>query len=55
MPLLSGVVVLVTGANGGLGPELVEQALARGTAKVYARARRLREITRSSWTTSLQE
>ncbi|MDQ1058368.1 NAD(P)-dependent dehydrogenase (short-subunit alcohol dehydrogenase family) [Arthrobacter globiformis] len=40
MPLLSGAVVLVTGANGGLGRELVEQALARGAAKVYATARR---------------
>lgn len=43
MPLLSGSVVLVTGANGGLGRELVEQALARGAAKVYATARRPRE------------
>jgi len=40
MPLLSGAVVLVTGANGGLGHELVEQALTRGAAKVYASARR---------------
>jgi len=32
MPLLSGAVVLVTGANGGLGRELVEQSLARGAA-----------------------
>lgn len=43
MPLLSGAVVLVTGANGGLGRELVEQALTRGAAKVYATARRPRE------------
>lgn len=43
MPLLSGSVVLVTGANGGLGRELVEQALTRGAAKVYATARRTRE------------
>lgn len=43
MPLLSGSVVLVTGANGGLGRELVEQALARGAAKVYATARRPQE------------
>jgi NAD(P)-dependent dehydrogenase (short-subunit alcohol dehydrogenase family) len=43
MPLLSGAVVLVTGANGGLGRELVEQALARGAAKVYATARRPQE------------
>lgn len=31
--------VLVTGANGGLGREFVAQALARGAAKVYASAR----------------
>jgi len=43
MPLLSGAVVLVTGANGGLGRELVEQALARGAGKVYATARRPQE------------
>lgn len=43
MPLLSGAVVLVTGANGGLGRQLVEQALARGAAKVYATARSPRE------------
>jgi NAD(P)-dependent dehydrogenase (short-subunit alcohol dehydrogenase family) len=43
MPQLSGAVVLVTGANGGLGRELVEQALARGAAKVYATARRPEE------------
>jgi NAD(P)-dependent dehydrogenase (short-subunit alcohol dehydrogenase family) len=34
-----GAVVLVTGANGGLGTEFVRQALARGAAKVYATAR----------------
>ncbi|MFF2319173.1 SDR family oxidoreductase [Arthrobacter sp. NPDC058097] len=43
MPLLSGAVVLVTGANGGLGREFVEEALARGAAKVYATARRPQE------------
>ena len=43
MPQLSGAVVLVTGANGGVGRELVEQALARGAAKVYASARRPQE------------
>ena len=43
MPLLSGAVVLVTGANGGLGHEFVQQALARGAAKVYATARRPQE------------
>lgn len=36
---LNGAVVLVTGANGGLGVEFVNQALARGASKVYATAR----------------
>jgi NAD(P)-dependent dehydrogenase (short-subunit alcohol dehydrogenase family) len=36
---LKDAVVLVTGANGGLGREFVHQALARGAAKVYASAR----------------
>jgi len=40
---LTGAVVLVTGANGGLGEEFVTQALARGAAKVYATARSPRE------------
>ena len=35
-----GRTVLVTGANGGLGGEFVQQALARGAAKVYAAARK---------------
>ena len=39
MTILEGSVVLVTGANGGLGREFVEQALARGASKVYATAR----------------
>lgn len=39
MPSLNGTVVLVTGANGGIGTEFVHQALARGAAKVYATAR----------------
>ncbi|QCO99999.1 SDR family NAD(P)-dependent oxidoreductase [Arthrobacter sp. 24S4-2] len=39
MPSLNGAVVLVTGANGGIGTEFVHQALARGAAKVYATAR----------------
>ena len=38
-----GAVVLVTGANGGLGREFVGQALDRGAAKVYASARSPRE------------
>jgi NAD(P)-dependent dehydrogenase (short-subunit alcohol dehydrogenase family) len=36
---LDGAVVLVTGANGGLGEQFVRQALDRGAAKVYATAR----------------
>ncbi|MFJ3405927.1 SDR family oxidoreductase [Promicromonospora sp. NPDC090134] len=39
MPSLDGAVVLVTGANGGIGTQFVHQALARGAAKVYATAR----------------
>ncbi|BBH17753.1 short-chain dehydrogenase [Nocardioides baekrokdamisoli] len=36
---LKDAVVLVTGANGGLGTEFVRQALERGATKVYATAR----------------
>lgn len=39
MPTLTGAVVLVTGANGGIGTRFVHEALARGAAKVYASAR----------------
>lgn len=39
---LDGSVVLVTGANGGLGTHFVQAALDRGAAKVYATARRPR-------------
>lgn len=39
MPSLNGAVVVITGANGGIGRELVAQALDRGAAKVYATAR----------------
>ncbi|WP_133801959.1 SDR family NAD(P)-dependent oxidoreductase [Kribbella caucasensis] len=39
MPSLNGAVVLVTGANGGIGSHFVHQALARGAAKIYATAR----------------
>lgn len=39
MPSLNGSVVLVTGANGGLGTHFVTEALARGASKVYASAR----------------
>ncbi len=40
---LSGSIVLVTGANGGLGRHFVSQALERGAIKVYAAARTPRE------------
>ena len=36
---LEGRTVLITGANGGLGGQFVQQALERGAAKVYAAAR----------------
>lgn len=36
---LAGRTVFITGANGGLGREFVEGALARGAAKVYAATR----------------
>lgn len=39
MTSLDGAIVLVTGANGGIGTQFVHQALARGAAKVYATAR----------------
>lgn len=39
MTQINGAVVLVTGANGGLGAEFVTQALVRGARKVYATAR----------------
>lgn len=39
MPSLKGSIVLVTGANGGIGTEFVHNALARGASKVYATAR----------------
>lgn len=39
MPTLHDSVVLVTGANGGIGTEFVHQALSRGARKVYATAR----------------
>jgi len=39
MTTLDDAVVLITGANGGLGREFVRQALERGARKVYASAR----------------
>ena len=39
MHSLNGAVVLVTGANGGIGTHFVHGALARGASKVYATAR----------------
>lgn len=43
MTSLTNAVVLVTGANGGIGTEFVHAVLARGAAKVYASARTPRE------------
>lgn len=43
MTSLTHAVVLVTGANGGIGTHLVNEALARGAAKVYATARQPRD------------
>lgn len=43
MTSLNGAVVLVTGANGGIGTHFVREALARGAAKVYASARNPRD------------
>ncbi|MFJ1596272.1 SDR family oxidoreductase [Streptomyces sp. NPDC088261] len=40
MTAIADSVVLVTGANGGMGGEFVRQALARGARKVYATARK---------------
>ncbi|WP_369372272.1 SDR family oxidoreductase [Promicromonospora sp. Populi] len=45
MTTLKNAVVLVTGANGGLGRAFVAEALLRGAAKVYASARTSREWT----------
>jgi NAD(P)-dependent dehydrogenase (short-subunit alcohol dehydrogenase family) len=42
MTALQDSTVLVTGANGGLGVEFVQQALARGARRVYATARQPR-------------
>lgn len=45
MTSLKNAVVLVTGANGGLGRAFVAEALQRGATKVYATARTPREWT----------
>ena len=42
---LHGAVVLVTGANRGIGAEFVDQLKARGAAKIYAAARNANSIT----------
>jgi short-subunit dehydrogenase len=42
---IAGSVVLVTGANRGIGAEFVRQVQARGAAKIYAAARRPDSIT----------
>jgi NAD(P)-dependent dehydrogenase (short-subunit alcohol dehydrogenase family) len=44
---ISSSVVLVTGANRGLGSALVAEALARGAKRVYAAARRLETLERA--------
>lgn len=41
---IKGAVVLVTGANRGIGAEFVEQLTRRGAAKIYAAARDVRSI-----------
>jgi NAD(P)-dependent dehydrogenase (short-subunit alcohol dehydrogenase family) len=43
MTSLTNSVVLVTGANGGIGTEFVHGVLARGSVKVYASARNPRQ------------
>lgn len=43
MTSIRDAVVLVTGANGGLGTEFVSQCLERGASKVYAAARTPRQ------------
>ncbi|MET8975166.1 SDR family oxidoreductase [Streptomyces sp. NPDC004539] len=45
MTTLKNSVVLVTGGNRGIGKALVEEAYARGAAKVYAAARDPRTVT----------
>ena len=42
---VSNKVVLVTGANRGIGQALVREAIAQGAAKVYAGARHLNKLT----------
>ena len=44
---IEGSVVLVTGANRGLGAEYVRQLLDRGASKVYAAARQIDSVTNS--------
>jgi len=45
---IEGSVVLVTGANRGLGAEYVRQLLDRGAAKVYAAARDIDSVSNSN-------
>jgi len=44
---IEGSVVIVTGANRGLGAEYVRQLLDRGAAKVYAAARNIESVSNS--------
>lgn len=41
---LTGAVVLITGANGGIGTEFIKQLQAAGVAKIYAAARRIETL-----------
>lgn len=45
---LKGKIVLVTGANGGIGEALVKALLTRGVAKVYAAARTIAAVAELS-------
>jgi NADP-dependent 3-hydroxy acid dehydrogenase YdfG len=56
---IAGRTVFVTGANRGLGQALVEEALTRGAARVYAGARQSYHIRTSasppwSWTSRMR-
>ncbi len=44
---LKGAIVLITGANGGIGQQFIRALLAAGVGKIYAAARRLETLTES--------